>query len=92
MKMTDRYGYDADGRWHDPQIDSLQHMDCHAIRESQHGPGGIQRASADADFLPLRQRLVNATWLAVTILIFNLSAGCVIWAVVHFAQKWGLPW
>lgn len=79
MKTTDRYGYDADGRWHDPQLDGL-HMDCQAIRESQNGP------ELTSSRRPHGTGIVRGVLLSIPIWI------AIIWAVVHFAQKWGLPW
>ena len=75
MKTTDRYGYDADGRWHDPQIDGL-HMDCQAIRERRQDP----------DHSPHGTGVIYAALISIPIWI------AIIWFVVHFAQKWGLPW
>jgi hypothetical protein len=57
-----------------------------------HVPGGIQRASEAAENIPLRVRLANETYLALAIMLSCVVWAVVIWAIVHFAQKAGLPW
>jgi hypothetical protein len=75
----ERIDWQAICEQHDPQLDGLR-MDI---------ARGLERAARDAEQLPIMTRFRR---IALATLVFVGGFVAIIETVVHFAQKWGLPW